>query len=78
MSNTLISLAHNAWNNAADFRARRLRYLRFAYGNQWLDPSERDPRLSEARAAIESGTEPVTNNLIRPLLKTIEIGRAHV
>ncbi len=74
MSNTLISLAHNAWNNAADFRARRLRYLRFAYGNQWLDPAEQNPRLSEARAAIKSGTEPVTNNLIRPLLKTI-VGR---
>lgn len=74
MSNTLISLARRSWENAASLRGRRLRFLRFAYGNQWLDPSDQDPRMSEAALAIRNGTEPVTNNLIRPLLKTI-VGR---
>lgn len=73
----VLNAAYQAWCNGATLRATRLRAKRFTYGDQWgdvvLDPhtgnavTERDRLLGE-------GARPVTNNLIRQLVKTI-VGR---
>lgn len=64
--------ARDAWMGAAALRAERARCKRFAYGRQWSDPAP-DGSL-EAEMAGKSGRRPLTNNLIRQLVKTV-IGR---
>lgn len=71
---TPFELAQEAWAASADFRNRRSRYLRYAYGRQWDDPT-RSPRdgaiVSEEEAAMQQGQVPHTNNLIRQLIKCV-------
>ena len=68
--------ALTAWNSLAAFRARRRRAIDFSFGRQWGDmvrlPSGRT--VSEERQLLESGRVPITNNLIRQLVKSI-VGR---
>lgn len=74
--NALLRACFDAWAAGAELRARRQRYKGFAYGRQWDDPV-RTPdgrRLTERDAMMEQGRVPVTNNLIRQLLKSI-VGR---
>ena len=72
----MIDTAYRAWLAGARFRARRERYKRFTYGDQWSDIVEdAEGRLMrEDRLIRLSGKRPVTNNLIRQLVKNI-VGR---
>lgn len=72
----LLNAAREAWNRGYDLRARRERFKRFTYGDQWGDTVRTaDGRfVSEGRLIEDSGRRPLTNNLIRRLVKTI-VGR---
>jgi hypothetical protein len=72
----ILSVARQTWMSGAAFRAARERSKRYTYGDQWGD-TVRDAlgRLTtEAQAIEQSGRKPLTNNLIRRLVKTV-IGR---
>lgn len=76
MSKEIIHQVYNAWNSAADMRARRDRCKRYTYGDQWSD-LVRDSRgrlRRESEIVAESGKSPLINNLIRQLVKTV-VGR---
>jgi len=68
--------AHELWVSGAERRAHRERLKRYTYGDQWgdivTDSSGRYVR--EADILVRQGQRPVTNNLIRRLVKTI-VGR---
>lgn len=74
--NSVFEAAYAAWSAGARLRARRRRYKRFTYGDQWSDMIESaDGRLvREDRYVRQSGKQPLTNNLIRQLVKNI-VGR---
>lgn len=77
MNDTLIlEAAHDAWQRMAPLRQRRARYCRFTYGDQWSDISANtlNRRMTEWEEAVNAGCKPLTNNLIRRLIKTI-VGR---
>lgn len=69
----LIRRAMRAWEDAGGLRATRRRLKAFAYGRQWGDtvitPDGR--RLTEEERAREEGRTPVTNNIIRRMVKSI-------
>lgn len=68
--------ARDAWHSGASFRSTRSRLLRNVYGDQWSDHVlTADGRIvSEHRKAVEEGLKPMTNNLLRSLVKTV-VGR---
>jgi len=72
----LLKRCSDAWLRLGGFRGRRERCKRFAYGDQWGDRV----LLPDGRVAVEEdamrmkGRIPVTNNLIRQLVKGI-VGR---
>ena len=72
----LVTAAHNAWSALGELRKRRERFKRYTYGDQWgdlvTDDSGRPVR--EGDLLGRTGTPPMTNNLIRRLVKTI-VGR---
>lgn len=72
----LLDRAHDAWSSLAHFRARRRRAKDFTFGRQWGDtvrlPTGRI--ITEERQLLDSGRIPVSNNLIRQLVKSI-VGR---
>lgn len=72
----LYKQAKRAWEDAASFRSRRRRLKAFAYGKQWDDTivTSDGRRLTEAQRAIEEGRTPITNNIIRRMIKCI-LGR---
>lgn len=74
--NTLLNLAADTWSASADFRSRRTRLKKFAYGDQWseLVSTEDGSVMTERDFLISRGKRPLTNNLIRQLVKTI-VGR---
>jgi hypothetical protein len=74
--NNVLYAAHQAWSNAADFRTRRERQKHYTYGDQWCDiVADHDDNLMREDALIrQSGRKPLTNNLIRQLIKTV-VGR---
>lgn len=76
MSKEIIRQAYEAWNSAADMRARRQRCKRYTYGDQWSDlVKDSKGRLRrESEIVAESGKIPLINNLIRQLVKTV-VGR---
>lgn len=69
----IAAAARHAWSSASDLRSRRQRAKRFTYGDQWSDPTtDRNGRkVTEAEKARSKGREPMTNNLIRRLVKCI-------
>lgn len=71
-----LSEAQRAWEEMSEFRSKRLRYKMFAYGNQWSDiTADAEGRVvTEGELARREGKKPMTNNLIRRLIKCI-IGR---
>ena len=72
----LLSRASDAWQSVELFRRRRRRFKDFAYGRQWSD-TIRDSQgriVSEEQYMLENGRLPITNNLIRQLVKSI-VGR---
>ncbi|MDE6826501.1 MAG: hypothetical protein K2J18_07010 [Paramuribaculum sp.] len=70
-----IKEVYEAWAEGAEFRRKRHRYLNFCYGRQWNDPVEFGARMvTEEEAALQTGKRPMTNNLIRQMVKNI-VGR---
>ena len=69
----VLDMALQAWRQGAHLRSRRERYKRYTYGRQWDDvvdaPDGR--RVTEAKLACEAGRRPLTNNMIRQLVKCI-------
>lgn len=68
--------ALHAWQQAATLRAHRTRLKNYTYGNQWADPVRDDTGnwTTEGQMIAASGRKPLTNNLIRRMVKTI-VGR---
>lgn len=68
-----LNLAFEAWCAWADLRKRRERFKRYTYGRQWSDPvAGADGRvMEEGEAAALSGRQPMTNNMIRQLVKCV-------
>ncbi len=73
----ILKAAYTAWSAASALRKRRLRNKRFTYGDQWSDPAtDADGNLTTEEAVIHKkyGTAPITNNMLRQMVKTI-VGR---
>ncbi len=71
-----LQIARSAWNSAAALRQHRCRNLRFTFGDQWNEPAidAAGNPSTDRRIALEAGVNPVTNNMIRPMIRTI-VGR---
>lgn len=71
--NKLLERARRAWDDAAGMRVRRRRLKAFTYGRQWDDVTltADGRRLTERQMAVEEGRAPVTNNIIRRMVKSI-------
>ena len=78
MNNNLEILlgAYRAWMSCADLRASRTRNKRFTYGDQWCDTfTDRDGlTLTDGQRSVRAGAQPLTNNLLRQLVRTV-VGR---
>lgn len=72
----ILTGAHAAWSAAATLRQRRDRFKRYTYGDQWGDMVDdgRGHVMREGDLVSATGRRPLTNNLIRRLVKTI-VGR---
>lgn len=72
----LLRRAYDAWLAAEPLRRRRERHKKYTYGDQWCDPvvDYAGRVVEERRYIVDSGKRPLTNNLIRQLVKTI-VGR---
>lgn len=72
---TIFKTAYETWLKGADFRTRRHRLKNYTYGRQWNDPvvdAATGKTITEHDAAMnETGRRPLTNNLIRRLVKTV-------
>lgn len=68
-----LNLAFDAWKQWAQLRADRQRFMRFTYGDQWSDISltPSGELLTDMQWACRSGARPLTNNLIRRVVKTV-------
>lgn len=67
------SAASAAWHSGADLRARRRRFKRYTYGRQWDDLLQLPGGkvITEGRLFESKGRPPLTNNLIRQLVKCV-------
>ena len=72
----ILSAARDAWLAAEPFRRRRDRYKRYTYGDQWSDivADRHGCPTEESKLIVRSGKKPLTNNMIRQIVKTV-IGR---
>lgn len=72
----LADAAREAWDTLESMRAKRKRNKNYTYGNQWCDimTDEYGNRTTEYRHLKENGKDPLSNNLIRQLVKSV-IGR---
>lgn len=72
----LLAEAHRAWERMRPLREKRERNKNFTYGNQWCDmmTDEYGQRVSEWQHLRDNGKDPLTNNLIRQLVKSV-VGR---
>lgn len=72
----ILALARECWEAMAPARAARRRHTRFTYGDQWGDPAtdHRGRRVTEGALAAVGGRQPLSNNLIRTLVKSV-VGR---
>lgn len=75
----IVDAARRAWERGAELRARRERYKRFTYGDQWSDiVMEPDgTKMTARQQALKHGKDPMTNNLIRRMVKCV-VGRFRV
>jgi len=69
----LIGECREAWEALEPFRRRRRRCVNFAYGRQWCDVVRLPGgKLVDEKARwTETGREPLSNNLIRRMIKTV-------
>lgn len=73
---TPYDFARNTWLRMEQLRSCRERLKRFTYGRQW-DDTVIDPDgniFTEAELARRAGRRPLTNNLLRSLVKSV-VGR---
>ena len=72
----VLHAAYAAWMAGAQLRQQRQRNKRFTYGDQWGDTTlGADGRtITERERFTDNGQAPLTNNLLRGLVKTI-VGR---
>ncbi len=72
----LLNACHRAWMGASDMRQRRNRYKLYTYGEQWSDLVDDGTGnyIAEGELASRMGKKPLTNNLIRQLVKSV-VGR---
>ena len=72
----LLAEAHRAWERMRPLREKRERNKNYTYGNQWCDmmTDEHGQRVSEWQHLRDNGKDPLTNNLIRQLVKSV-VGR---
>ncbi|CCX49038.1 putative uncharacterized protein [Bacteroides sp. CAG:927] len=68
-----LQLAHEAYLAGADLRERRCRYKRYTYGAQWDDPvvGPTGEVMTEGELATANGNRPLTNNMIRQMVKCV-------
>lgn len=73
---TVFESARGAWEACAGMRATRARLKNFTYGRQWDDVviDHKGQKVSEYEYASRGGRRPVTNNLLRSLVKSV-VGR---
>lgn len=76
MQDNMIMMAHSAWSARMGDLQRRDRFKRYTYGDQWADLVDDGTGYLRAERDVLSrvGRSPLTNNLIRRLVKTI-VGR---
>lgn len=72
----ILESAYKAWSAADTLRAKRERYKNYTYGDQWCDPvrTSSGKIVREDELISRSGCKPLTNNLIRQLVKAV-VGR---
>lgn len=68
--------AYKAWMNGSTLRASRNRNKNFTYGRQWNDlTTDIDGNhITEYRKLKNAGKEPITNNMMRQMVKSV-VGR---
>lgn len=73
VNTAVLGAAFNAWMAGASLRKSRLRNKRFTYGDQWGDLSvdSQGNVVTDYERYAANGSAPVTNNLIRSLVRTI-------
>lgn len=69
----ILETARQAWESMEPMRETRRRHTRYTYGDQWADTvTLRDGRcVTEGQQVSMSGRPPLTNNLIRRLVKSV-------
>lgn len=72
----ILEAAYKAWCAGAELRERRRRYKNYTYGQQWADivRDDKGRYIREDEMMKKQGATPLSNNLIRQLVKTI-VGR---
>lgn len=72
----VLSACYKAWLSASNLRQRRNRYKLYTYGEQWGDLVDDGTGhlIPEGELASRMGKKPLTNNLIRQLVKSV-VGR---
>lgn len=73
MKHDYLQLAHEAYMAASDLRKRRQRHKRYTYGAQWDDPvtGPTGEVTTEGELAAANGNRPLTNNMIRQMVKCV-------
>lgn len=67
-----LDIALKAWRDGEPLRRRRQRYKDYTYGRQWGDTVDVEGvKMTEEKLAAQSGYKPLTNNLIRQLMKCV-------
>lgn len=76
MSSTIFTQARDPWDACDSIRTMRHRLKNYTYGRQWGDTSldNSGSRITDEEYARRCGRRPVTNNLIRSLVKSV-VGR---
>ena len=75
----ILGAACEAWMRLGAQRARRARYVRYTYGDQWSDAvTDGDGMaVTEREQLTIGGREPLSNNLIRRMVKAV-VGRYRI
>lgn len=73
---SILATAYKLWRDASMLRSKRNRHKLYTYGKQWEDQvvDGNGNIMTEREFAIKSGKKPMTNNLIRQLVKCV-VGR---
>jgi len=69
----MLKKAQDAWKSAAMLRARRMRYKKFTFGDQWSDrvAMPNGSTMTEREYVRRAGYNPMTSNVIRSIVKGV-------